>query len=74
MPSLIAYLQLGHETDCVGKYALHQCPVLMPQTLLLHGMVSELRSAVATWEVGRTAQHCGPTAHVTVADSRPTEI
>lgn len=22
MPSLIAYLQLGHETDCVGKYAL----------------------------------------------------
>ena len=23
MPSLIAYLQLGHETDCIGKCAFH---------------------------------------------------
>ena len=23
MPSLIAYLQLGHETDCIGKCASH---------------------------------------------------
>lgn len=25
MPSLIAYLQLGHETDCIGKCANFPC-------------------------------------------------
>ena len=37
MPSLIAYLQLGHETDCNGKYAPNPKALISGQCLFSMG-------------------------------------